>query len=292
MGNGNFDLNLNLDGQIGGGAPAGRGQQGEKAISSGFSTAIKGSGIIGILNSLTIVTDTISITLGLISTILVQMIGLLGLGVAKLIQFGVNFFDDPSKALIKFGLFLVNGIISGIEFIVNTIRGIFGAGNIELPRFQLGLVEQAFDNFKENSKKVAEDGEVTLAESFNISKQFFTDLKDSFLTESEFLVLAQEKRDEAKNLEIQSLEIQQSFADAVIASANRTGLNYGSMFSELNALSKNIKNQARILNNNLGGRRGAVGPSTPKEAFELSRLQTTTLSNEEARRVLSFQLGN
>ena len=76
-------------------------------VSKGFQQALKITGIIGIVTSLSIITDTLGVLVGLISFFLVQG--------------AIAFFKDPVRALLPLGITIINGIISGLEILANAL---------------------------------------------------------------------------------------------------------------------------------------------------------------------------
>lgn len=155
--------------------------------------------IAGIFTSLQSVTGIISIVGGLLNQLVTPFVPFL-LTVLKpvtillgfLAGYMLAYYKDPFKVLLRLGLFIVNGILTGLEFLINTVRNVFGLPSIELGRFQENLVMQAYDNFKEDISKAAEDGKVTFKETFDAITRFGTGVKNSFLTNSEYIKLVDE----------------------------------------------------------------------------------------------------
>lgn len=104
----------------------------------------------------------------------------------------LKFFKDPVKSLIRLAVFIVNGILAGVEVLINTIRGVFGLGRIELPRFQELLVIEAFNRLEETTRKQLDEGTFTVKNSFEAQRKFLDDLGNSFVKNSTFAKIATE----------------------------------------------------------------------------------------------------
>jgi len=103
----------------GGGTGAGADQQQqENTLASGFSKGLKFAGIIGILSQLKVVVDVIGFTMGILSSLISYF-------VITFIQNVVGFFQDPVRALLGLGVWIVNGIINGFESLANVIAPSF-----------------------------------------------------------------------------------------------------------------------------------------------------------------------
>lgn len=98
----------------------------------------------------------------------------------------LTFLKNPAKALINLGVFIINGIIGGLEYVVNGIRNIFGASDIELPRFQAVLVEEAFRQLGNDLEVAASDGTISVKESMMAYQDFTDGLANAFITNSTF----------------------------------------------------------------------------------------------------------
>lgn len=105
---------------------------------------------------------------------------------AIVLGFMLKFFKDPVRSLLQLGIFIVNGVLTGLEVLINVIRRIFGLGAIELPRFQEQLVLQAYDTLQEDLTTAAEDGRVTFLEASDAFTKFGTGLINSFVKNSTF----------------------------------------------------------------------------------------------------------
>lgn len=192
MGDFNIDVGFNTNElkAATAGASGSGGGAGGTGSSSGFAKAIKAglmaTGIIGILMNLKPILETIGFLVGVIGSFM-------GFLIAQLIQFIIPFFKDPFRALMQLGIFIVNGIITGIEFLMNAILGVltfgkvggFGENKIELPRFQEEIILDAYDKVTEVSDALAM-GDATASDLRDAQADFRASFLNSFMTASEF----------------------------------------------------------------------------------------------------------
>lgn len=178
------ELNKNISGVSGGGSQAGTGGLGMLSnIAKGFKLALTATGIIGILTNLRVVLDTIGFVLGIISS-------LLGFVVAQLIQFIVPFFKDPTRALLSLVVYLINGIIGGIEFMLNALLGAltfgkvggFGENMIEIPRLQEEVVLSAYDELK---RVLQDESNASADDITDATRNFTMSFINGFMTDEE-----------------------------------------------------------------------------------------------------------
>jgi len=162
----------------------------EELLSSGVSKGLKATGIVAILSQLSIVTETISFLLAIIST---------GIGflVSSFAQFIVPFFQDPSRALIELSISTANLIIQGLEFGFNSLLGVISGGAVggfeenfvEFPRLRPEIILEAYDSLQETLEA---GSQATAQEIATAQKQFEDSYKNAFLTQAEY--------DEVKNI--------------------------------------------------------------------------------------------
>lgn len=218
----------------------------QKAINNvglGVSKGIKIAGLVGILSGLALVTDTIGFFLGIIGGSITFLVG-------QFVQFAVPFFTNFERSILGLGLSIVNGFLTGIEFLINTISAALNLipgvdiPQIELPRFQEGIVFEAFDELQ----SVLEDSEAS-AEQLKIAEQnYVNSFVNSFLTEEEFQKV--KSLAEAANISLAEalvdVEASGSIAEGFISnSVDVTIRTASSAFDKLNEALVFIENRAR-----------------------------------------------
>lgn len=152
-----IDVGFNTDqlkdavsGGIGGGA--GGAQNQKNNIAGGFTTALKGAGVLAILSQLKVVMESISFVLNIISS-------LISFIVVKMIQSVFKFFEDPVRGLLGLGIFIVNGIIENINNVVKAINALIPGtrGDIPLiPELDPEEILAAYDAAKEAARLAAQ----------------------------------------------------------------------------------------------------------------------------------------
>jgi len=108
------------------------------------------------------------------------------------------------RTLLSFGIFIINGIISGIEFLTNALLSVLTFGRmglgsenkVELPRFRSEIILEAYDQMK----AVAEDGKSGAREIAEANNKFFKSFMSSFLTDAQFNLLKETSMDMGKGL--------------------------------------------------------------------------------------------
>ena len=150
-------------------------QKQTSVVAAGFSKALKITGLIGVVTGLSFILDTLGALLGLLTFFVLSGI--------------VEFYRDPVRSLLQLGVFIVNGILSGLEAFANFI---LPGQPVELPRFQTDLVLEAFDNYRDSLTEAAEDGKVSTGEAFSAYKEFSQNLQQSFITNSDYQELVNE----------------------------------------------------------------------------------------------------
>ena len=251
---------------LGGAGPA-KASEGERAtkatniVAAGTSKALKVTGIIGIIASLAFISDSLAVLLGLFGVFLVSGI--------------IEFYRDPSKALTKVALFIVNGIITGLEILVNTIRGVFGLGAVELPRFQLPLVEGAFDEYRAAVDKAKEDGVVTIEESFAASMGFLKNMKASFITNSEFQELVQQASQENSALTKTAFEESATFIDVIADGSRALADSAKSAFAAAIRALEEVKAE-------ITRAEGFTGKTGSRALYDYRTRQSTTFTEQQA----------
>lgn len=169
-----------------GGGGEGKANTLEVGVSSGVVKALKSLGIIAILNSIQIISDLLAFLLGLIN-------GAIGALLGFFIQYIIPFFKDPFRVLLQLGLFIVNGIIAGLEALINFIPGVSG---VTLPRFQEEFVLEAYDKMKEDIKQAGDD-----ANKVKEARQMFVKrFGESLMKEEDFQKLKDYSISTNKNL--------------------------------------------------------------------------------------------
>ena len=186
------------------------------AAGGGFAGGFTGSLVVSLLKELKLVMDVISFSLAIVST------GISFL-VAAYINYIIDFFKDPVRALLSLGLYIINGILAGLEFMTNSligsINGVISAINflipgerfdvdlidtIEIGRFNIEKVLDAYDIMKEQ----IEDGGPIMEATIGFAKGFVS----SFQTQSEII---------AESSEIMADNTEQAF-DKVDIQTDRT----------------------------------------------------------------------
>lgn len=251
---------------VGGSGPnkASEGERATKAkgiIAAGTVKALKVTGIVGIIASLGFIADTIGVMTALLGVFIVSGV--------------LEFFRDPTKALIKVALFVVNGVLAGLELLINTIRGVFGYEAIEIPRFQVALVEEAFDEYRNAIQRAKEDGKVTLEESFSASIDFLKNLKSSFITNSEFQNLVQESFEENKELAQTAFTKTSSFLDIIANGSEILADSARDVFRAAVSALENVRAEIRRAES-FTGKTGASA------LYDYRTRQSTTLTEREA----------
>jgi len=174
---------------VGGGTSGSEGV--ENAMAGGVSKGMKMAGIVAILTQLKVVTDSIGFILATVSS-------LISFFVVSFIQNVMGFFQDPVRSLLELGVWMVNGIISGIEMLANAIvpTALQPEGGFDFGEISTEEVIEAYDLAKEASKEMAdglkitgedtavkiEDGASSMAgsiiDAMDSAKDVFDDLKD------------------------------------------------------------------------------------------------------------------
>lgn len=283
-----FKIKIGLDGTNLGSGVGTSGQAGVQAQNNtafGVSKGMKLAGIVGILSSMKVVTDTIAIAIQTVSVVLVGIIGILGNLLGQFLLYITPFFKDPVKYLLKFGVFIVNGIITGLEFVTNTLIGalnkvidglnnlnpfsdnaISNVGTVELPRLQEGLVMKAYDDYKTTIVNLSEDGKLTLSESFGAGLEFLEGLKNSFMTNTEFQKLIQEEKQKEKEEFNKALEDTKNFTDVIKLGSQNSQNNFVTAFNSLDGLADAINKKANEIKRSFGGSSRLTGVTTFNDA--------------------------
>lgn len=166
------------------GGGTGAGIRGE-GFAKGLKTALSATGIIALLASMKTILESISFILAFISSVI-------GLLVVKFLDFAIPFFVDSERNSVKQGIAIVNGFLTGVEFLVNTLAAIFtlgkvgvGENKIELPRFQEDIILEGFDNLRKAEENL-DLGIGSLDDVIRAQKDYTDAVIDSFLTQGEF----------------------------------------------------------------------------------------------------------
>lgn len=202
--------------------------QGINVVSKGFTKALKFTGIIGIISSLSLIADVITIVVGLIAALAISGI--------------IAFFKDPVRALLGLGVFIANQIISGLEFLANAI--VPGADPFEFPRFQTSLVFQAYDDLQGELATAAEDGKTTFGEASAAYQTFGKKLIDSFVTNTRFTELAIEAQRTNQTIAEVAFRETDSLFDFIGTSATAAGDIASRAFGAVRDMFSRIENQA------------------------------------------------
>ena len=158
----------NLGGGSTKGVKGGNEEKKKNIIAGGVGKVLKVTGIVAAIASIAFFTESIAFLVG-------SLVALTVIAVRE-------FLGDPFRALLKLGVFIVNGFLSGIEFLIKGTTGV----DVDLPRFQLPKVLEAYDEFKESMIMAAEDGIVTNLEAGKAFVTFAQGMIKSFITNTEF----------------------------------------------------------------------------------------------------------
>lgn len=147
-------------------------EQTENTLAGGFSKGLKFAGVIGFLSQIKVVTDSIGFILGGLSS-------LISFFIVSFIQNVVPFFQDPVRALLELGVWIVNGIISGIEFLANSIipKSLQPEGGFDFGRIDAQEVLAEYDLAKEAIKEMV-GGIFSANDEMNEIKPAITGLKE------------------------------------------------------------------------------------------------------------------
>lgn len=189
-----------------------------KGTSSGFVSAVRGLGLVTLFSNL----KTISETLFVLSAVANALLAMAFIGVS-------NFFMDPFRALLQLGIFIVNGVLSGIEFLINfTARQTekrFGLnqgtlGTVELPRIQTDLALEAYDQFRTALREA--DGNA--AKSAQAGIQYIQGIANSFQKNSDRIA-------EQEKLLADSINLTQQNQSSTVSTINSLFTEVGTTFS-------------------------------------------------------------
>ena len=211
--------NLPISGGSGGGSKAEKASEGINVVSGGVSKALKITGLIGIISSLAIITDTLGIIVGLFTVFILSGV--------------LAFFKDPVRALIPLGVFIANSIIGGLESLANAI--VPGADPFEFGRFKTDLVLTAYDELQTDLEKAKEDGISTFTEVSNAYQEFGGKLLDSFLTDSEYQDLVIKAAEENRTVSSLAFEETGSMLDSIVAGSISVASAAGNAFDRATA---------------------------------------------------------
>ena len=139
--------------------------------------------------------------------------GILGAFVVLFVQWGIPFFRDAERFMLRIAIFTANAIITAIEALTNVIIAGFNiflpsaleVDSVELPRFREEIILEAFDAFKE-----AERNGVATAEQIEQAQDAYHDsILDALLTTAEFANVKQLSED----AQISMIQAASSFDD-------------------------------------------------------------------------------
>jgi len=208
--------------------------------------------IAGLVSSMDAVMGILKVIGGMLNALVAPFVPIL-LTILKpvmlLLSFALGFmiayFKNPMKVLIKLGLFIVNGILTGIELLTNTIRGIFRLDPIEMPKFQFALVDKAFDDMSEAMERAGADGEVTFKEALEASKNLAIGIGNSFLKASTLTKLIEEGL-------ITGLSEQDTLSLILDVGAKHLGEQFDTSFSSMNELANGLNKKSKEILRKLG----------------------------------------
>ena len=299
-----FKINIGFD------APQGtQGTKGtESAMGFGVAKGLKIAGVVGILSSMKIVTDIIGVAMQMLGVIAVKQLGffsaLVGIVTAKIMPF----FEDPMRYLLQFGLFIVNGIIAGIEFGLNmvvrainlVIRGInrliprnnwkvSEMGRFELPRFQADLVLEAYDEYRDTMERLALEGKDKSSSATSALIQFLQGVGRSFMTNTRYQELLVDRMLEAQRAEDEALLTKNQTSELLKNSALTSSIYVDDSFGEFDNLLKNFEKKAREANRKMGGSSSGFSSSSSTFVQSAENLQlgnqmkqSTTFTQKQA----------
>ena len=114
---------------VGNGADSGTSQQ--ESTKNGFIGALKGAGVIALLMKITPLVE-----------IMTGILAILKLGVILFMKKIYEFFQDPARGLLNFGIFIVNGFIGAIEKLANWLKP---GKDMDFGRFRSDVVGEELD---------------------------------------------------------------------------------------------------------------------------------------------------
>ena len=245
-----------------GGVNAGAGTSG---IGKGFLTALKATGIIALLMNLKIIVDLLG-----------GMLAILNLGVLLFLKGMFEFFKDPARGLLQFGVFLINGFITAIESLANLL---VPSDPVQFDRLRGDVIQEQLDSgaglLEALSKGFMSEEEY---QTNRISKSL---LQEKSLQDAHLEVLRAE--DARKKLaQLDGLNTTTVLAPA-LDDASSTMLtflvNVKKVFDEANDLTKKSLSQSGI---DFAQSRSTTSLSSA-EKLSASRLQSTIIKEQDAR---------
>lgn len=252
-----FEIRVGIEPAGGGGTAGSKGSEG---ISFGFMKGLKMAGVVGILSQLKIVTDTVGIVLQLIQVGIVAIVGFLGGLFGLFLTKLVPFFDDPMTSLLRLGLFIVNGIITGLEFVINGILGIFGKDAIELPRFR----------------------EDVLIDSLSGPGSFLDKLSNSLMTNAEYMDYVNEQTKSNQEITEQALDSGKTFAEIIKVGFEQTGYAFSPAFDAIGTVANTLISESNRVLSMLNSNKSFSQSAANLELGNI-RKQSTTFSQKEAK---------
>jgi hypothetical protein len=236
------------------------------SLGTGLLAALKASGVIALLMNLKLIVD-----------LLAGIFAVLNLGILLFMKTMYEFFKDPMRGLLNFGLLLINGFIAGLENLANILKP---GEDVDFGRFRPDVIGQELD---------AGTG---LLEA--IGKGFLTEKQYRFVQFRKSQELEEEAKKafaaqfEADRARASLAEEYAEFTDATLNPAIAEGGNafvtfWANFIKEINRLNK------KVTGGNLSGAGIAFaqslqdGPLTPSQTLGASRMQSTTISDRDAR---------
>lgn len=252
------------DAGVGGGADSGTGGMG--GFGKGLLAALKASGIIALLMNLKVIVDLLGGILGLVS-----------LGVTLFLKKIYEFFQDPTRGLLNFGIFLVNGFLTGLEFLIKKIPGV--ESDFELGRIRPDIVGQELD----------------------AGTDLLEALDKGFLTEKEYNFVKFQNAEEQREAQFKAFEAEldagrahQANMEFLEENAIASFEDSSKAFTAINKLWAAIINQANSLNDKISGTttdRVSSSPIAGLSTFELLSKTSVIPKDETDARLINYLTG-
>lgn len=232
-----------------------------------LANVLKASGLMTVLTGMKVVLDTIGFVLAGINAIL-------GYLLSQVVLFLVPFFKDPTRALLGLSIDIVNGFITGIEYLGNLlVSGLNQVPGIdlqtsELPRFQKEIILEAYDKLREVGETVfiagdaGDQGADMIKEA---SRNYAQSWSDAFMITDDFEKVKEESQKAGLSLQETSqimLETGESIEKATEAAGAVVKTNISNAFGAVDDAMNYLEKKAREIT----GQRFSSSSNTSKSS--------------------------